>query len=204
MAVSPLTLETCGDTIARKALDWDSDGESWTGSEGASSSEQCEHNVESLALNVMGQIWSGEEVSLFAGGLGTCECGLELPQPLTCCARKCMRPGSWVAAAREALFHSKESLSLSPWTVGNLEGGFELPHRPCQEMDEALVAGLLLPERPLCHSKESLSLCYNERRVGEGEQLAKADGVEGDYRAKSIPWQAVEGFLGWNNCARDV
>ena len=36
-----------------KSPDWDSDVESWTEGEGTSSSEQCEHNVESLALNVM-------------------------------------------------------------------------------------------------------------------------------------------------------
>ena len=36
-------------------------------------------NVESLALNVAGQNWSGERVSPFPGGLGTCEGGLVLP-----------------------------------------------------------------------------------------------------------------------------
>ena len=42
----------------------------------------------------------------FSVGLGTCEGGLELPtSPQICCARKIMRPGSWVAAAREALCH---------------------------------------------------------------------------------------------------
>ena len=44
---------------------WDSDVESWTESEGTSSSERCIHNVESFALNVIGQKWSGEKVSLF-------------------------------------------------------------------------------------------------------------------------------------------
>ena len=43
----------------------DSDVESWTESEGASSSEQCQHNVESVALNVLGQDQSSEEISLF-------------------------------------------------------------------------------------------------------------------------------------------
>ena len=38
---------------------------SWTESEGTSSSEQCEHNVESLALNVMEPDQSGEKISLF-------------------------------------------------------------------------------------------------------------------------------------------
>ena len=36
-----------------KSLDWNGNVESWTESEGTSSSEQCEHHVESLVLNVM-------------------------------------------------------------------------------------------------------------------------------------------------------
>ena len=43
-----------------KSPDWDSDVESWTESEGSSASEQCEHDVESLALNVMEQDQSGD------------------------------------------------------------------------------------------------------------------------------------------------
>ena len=38
-----------------KSPDWDGDVESWTESEGTSSSEQCEHSVESLALNATEQ-----------------------------------------------------------------------------------------------------------------------------------------------------
>ena len=53
-----------------RSPDWDSDGESWSESEGLSSSDFREHNVESLALNVIGQNWSG---------LGTCEGGFVLP-----------------------------------------------------------------------------------------------------------------------------
>ena len=45
--------------------DWDSDGESWSESEGLSSSDFREHNADSLALNVIGQNWSGEKVSPF-------------------------------------------------------------------------------------------------------------------------------------------
>ena len=40
--------------VCRESLDWDGDLEPWTVSEGTSS-EQCAHNVESLALNPMGQ-----------------------------------------------------------------------------------------------------------------------------------------------------
>ena len=55
MVVSLLTSETCGDKVSQKSPDWDSDVESLTESEGTSSSDQCEHNVESLARNVMEQ-----------------------------------------------------------------------------------------------------------------------------------------------------
>ena len=37
-----------------KSPDWDGSVGSWTESEGTSSSDQCEHNVESLAVNVNG------------------------------------------------------------------------------------------------------------------------------------------------------
>ena len=43
----------------------DNDVESWTESEGASSSEQCEYNMESSSLRVMVQDQSGEKVCLF-------------------------------------------------------------------------------------------------------------------------------------------
>ena len=46
-------------------LDWDVNFVSRTGSEGTSSSEQREHNVESLALNAMGQDQSGGNMCLF-------------------------------------------------------------------------------------------------------------------------------------------
>ena len=62
-----------------KSPDWDSDGGSWSESEGFSSSDFREHNVESLAPNVVGQEQSGEKISLVLGSLGTFEGGLELP-----------------------------------------------------------------------------------------------------------------------------
>ena len=79
-AVRLLIQETCGDTVAERALDGDSDGESWSESEGLFSSDLREHDVESPALHVIGLNWSGEKVSFFLGGLGTCEGGLELPR----------------------------------------------------------------------------------------------------------------------------
>ena len=48
-----------------RSLDWDSDGESCSESEGLSSSDVREHNVESIALNVMEQDQSCEKISLF-------------------------------------------------------------------------------------------------------------------------------------------
>ena len=49
----------------QKSPDWDGDVDSWTESEGTSSSEECAYNAESLALNVVGQDQSGEKISLF-------------------------------------------------------------------------------------------------------------------------------------------
>ena len=63
--VSLLIQETCGDMVALKARIGDSDGESWSESEGLSSFDFREHNVESLSLHVIGLSWSGENVSLF-------------------------------------------------------------------------------------------------------------------------------------------
>ena len=48
-----------------KSADLDDDVESWTESGGASSSEQCEYNMESSSLRVMVQDQSGEKVCLF-------------------------------------------------------------------------------------------------------------------------------------------
>ena len=63
-----------------KSPDADGDVKSWTENEGASSSEQCEHNVESLALKAMVQDQSGERSLSSWKILGTCEGGSELPQ----------------------------------------------------------------------------------------------------------------------------
>ena len=42
---------------------WSSNGVEWAGSE--ASLESCEHNVGNLAIEVVGQNWSGEAISLF-------------------------------------------------------------------------------------------------------------------------------------------
>ena len=62
-----------------KSPDWDSDVVSWTESEGASSFDQYEHNVESLALDFLGQNWSGEKISLFLEDWEFAKSSLELP-----------------------------------------------------------------------------------------------------------------------------
>ena len=51
--------------VVQKSPDWNDGVESWEESEGDSSSEQSEHNVESLALNAVGQDQSGEKFTLF-------------------------------------------------------------------------------------------------------------------------------------------
>ena len=73
VVASLLTLETCGGTVAQKSPAWDSDVVSWTESEGTSSSEQCEHNVENQALEVMEQDQPGEHISLFPARMGGLE-----------------------------------------------------------------------------------------------------------------------------------
>ena len=59
VVVSLRIWETRGGTVVQNNPNRDSDVESWTESDGTPSSEQCEHNVESLALGVMGQDQSG-------------------------------------------------------------------------------------------------------------------------------------------------
>ena len=78
VVVSLLILETCGRRGCPKSADWDGEVESWTESEGTSSSVQCEHNMESLALSAMEQDQSGEKIFSLPGSLGTCEGGSEL------------------------------------------------------------------------------------------------------------------------------
>ena len=86
--------------------EWDDDCESCSESEDLSSSDFREHNVEGLALHVIGINWAGEKVSLFLEDR-------ELARALSWhvawiwCARKCTRLGNWVATARRAHCHSK-------------------------------------------------------------------------------------------------
>ena len=54
----------------KKSPDWDSDVVSWFQSEGLSSSDFREHNVESLALTVIGKNWSGEKGCPFSVRIG--------------------------------------------------------------------------------------------------------------------------------------
>ena len=49
-----------------KSPGWSSGGFDWAGSEGTYSFEDYEHNVDNLALEVVGQKLSGEVVSLFS------------------------------------------------------------------------------------------------------------------------------------------
>ena len=63
-----------------KSPDWDSDSESLSESEGLSSSDSRGHNVESLALHVIGLNWSGEKVSLFLKDWELAKGGIELPR----------------------------------------------------------------------------------------------------------------------------
>ena len=79
-------------------------------SEGTSSSLQCEHNVERLALNVMEKDESGEQIFLFLDGelskvALSCHIALDMCQE--------MHEGRWVAAKRPV---TARNAFLSPWT----------------------------------------------------------------------------------------
>ena len=75
----------------QKSPDWDGDVDSWTESEGTSSSEECAYNAESLALNVVGQDQSGEKISL-SWRIGDLEgWPRAATSPWICCARKCIK-----------------------------------------------------------------------------------------------------------------
>ena len=73
-----LDLEDMWKNGCPKSPDWDSDVESWTESEGTSSSEQSEHYVESTGLTVMRQDLSGEHISLFLDDWELARVGPEL------------------------------------------------------------------------------------------------------------------------------
>ena len=51
--------------LPKKSLVWGSNSVEWAGSEGTSSLEYYEHNVGNLAIEVVGQNWSSEVISLF-------------------------------------------------------------------------------------------------------------------------------------------
>ena len=87
-----------------KSLDWESDVDSRTknkeSSEGTSSDEEYgEHNVENLALEVVGQGGSGELVYLFLEDWELARAALSCHLVWTCCVRKCKRLDSCVTAA---------------------------------------------------------------------------------------------------------
>ena len=62
---SPVSGDMWRSGLPKESPDWASDGDWWSDSEGLSSSDFREQNVESLALHVIGLNWSGETVSLF-------------------------------------------------------------------------------------------------------------------------------------------
>ena len=70
-----------------------------------------------LLFMVMGQDRSGENISLFLGDW-------ELAQVASSChmALDIVVSGSWFAAAKEALCHSKKKAFLSPWTGCGSQG----------------------------------------------------------------------------------
>ena len=96
-------------TDKERSPDWESDVESWSESEGLSSSGFRKHIVESLALYVIGLLL--EDWNLRGWHQ-------VVTWPWTCCQE---RPGSWGCCYQEACCHCKECL-LSPWTGCDSKG----------------------------------------------------------------------------------
>ena len=77
---------------AKRSPVWSGDGFEGERSEDTSSVEYYEHNVDYLAIEVVGQKWSSEVISLFLGGVGgraggiklTLVCGPFLPRNEGC------------------------------------------------------------------------------------------------------------------------
>ena len=72
------------------------------------------------ASNAMGQDQSDDKISLF---LEDWELGrVALPQTWTCCARKCMKPGGWVAATKRPAVAARNVFSHRERAVTKGEG----------------------------------------------------------------------------------
>ena len=80
-----------------KSSVWSSGGINWAGSESTSSFEEYEQNVESLALEVIGQNWRGEMVSLFLEDweVGRVALSCHMAMDLLCLE---MRDAFWVSS----------------------------------------------------------------------------------------------------------
>ena len=73
----------------QKSPVWSDDGFEEERGEDASYVEYHEHNVDNLAIDIVGQHWTSEVISLFLGGLGGRASGIELPIcQWTFCAKK--------------------------------------------------------------------------------------------------------------------
>ena len=86
-----------------KSPKWESEGETWSEDEGASSTAPREGNMCNDALHVIGLYGPGDKVSLSSWRIGSLRgWHSDVTLPWICCVRTCMRPGSWVDAARDA------------------------------------------------------------------------------------------------------
>ena len=73
---------------------WESEGEAWSEDEDASSTASREGNVCNDALHVVGLHGPSDKISLFLQDWELARVALSCHMPWTCCARRCMRPGS--------------------------------------------------------------------------------------------------------------
>ena len=100
---------------------WESEGEAWSEDETVSSSGSREGNVYNDALHVIGLYGPGGKISLFLQDWELAKVALSCHMAWICCARKCMRPGSWTAAAKRPFVTARNAL-LSPWTGCDVKG----------------------------------------------------------------------------------
>ena len=107
---------------AQKSLVWSSGGVDLAGSEGTSSFEDYEHNVDNFALDVVGKKWSVEVVSLPPARTG----GIKLPHG----------NGSFMPRNEECVLGELKVAKLASFTV------FTMP--------EQLSCGIVPAKKPFC------------------------------------------------------
>ena len=119
---------------------WSGGGDDWAGSEGTSSFGKYEHNADNLALEVIGQNWSGEVVSLFPEDWEPVRVALTCHIAMDHLCQE-LRDACWVSSkSRSSLYHCVHSARVTSkerdlvreikeegaWTTGSFLSGVGL------------------------------------------------------------------------------